>query len=264
MKIQEANAEEAKMTKKLKVRVSQIAQFYTIQEETADEFQKYSKVRLYRLIIDYLLRNGHHETAKAFMKSTAVIGDSGAAMEDLVDVDIFSVVQSIEKSLVEGRSSSECLAWCQDNKGGLKKLSESLNLEYQLREQEFVMLVKDKKLNEAIAYAKKYFAPFKDSHIKQIQKVMVILAFHQKSASAVAEEYFSEDRWKMLASAFKRDIYALNALPDSSILDIVIQSGTFQGVYSDLSVRSSCFENPKLLLWFIPKEYSLSSLSESI
>jgi len=46
-----------------------------------------------------------------------------------------------------------------------------------LRFQEYVNLVKAKKYQEAIKYAKKYLTPYSDVCLKDIQRAMALLAF---------------------------------------------------------------------------------------
>ena len=70
-------------------------------------------MRLDRLLVDYLLRSGYGESAKALAKEKNI--------EDLVDVDAFVQCERIAESLRNGRCQ-DALAWCGDNKQGLKKL----------------------------------------------------------------------------------------------------------------------------------------------
>jgi macrophage erythroblast attacher len=46
-----------------------------------------------------------------------------------------------------------------------------------LREQEFIELARERRSQEAIAYAKKHLTLWKDTHLKEISHVMGLLAF---------------------------------------------------------------------------------------
>jgi len=92
----------------------------------------------------------------------------------MTDTDLFEAAQRIEDAL-NRRSCTECLQWCSDNRSTLRKLKSTLELD--LRLQEFIELVRARKTNEAILYAKKHLMTFADTHLLTIQKVMALLAF---------------------------------------------------------------------------------------
>ena len=74
----------------------------------------------------------------------------------------------IEDSL--GRHScTEALQWCNDNRAKLRKNKSTL--EFQLRLQEFVELVRSDQLSGAIQYARKHFPGFMEGHAADVQQV---------------------------------------------------------------------------------------------
>lgn len=50
-------------------------------------------------------------------------------------------------------------------------------LEFDLRMQEYIEMVRQRRLPEAISYSKKYLVPFADTQLPLIQKAMALLAF---------------------------------------------------------------------------------------
>lgn len=88
--------------------------------------------------------------------------------------DIFLTSKEIEKSLAN-RETSKCLVWCHDNKHKLRKLKS--NMEFNLRIQEFIELIRSDRRIEAIRHARKHFPNFEDEHLPTIQQVMALLAF---------------------------------------------------------------------------------------
>lgn len=46
-----------------------------------------------------------------------------------------------------------------------------------MRSQEFIELVRDENYSQAIKYAQKYLAPWGESHMEDLQRVMAVLAF---------------------------------------------------------------------------------------
>ena len=72
----------------------------------------------------------------------------------------------MEESLSR-RDTSKCLAWCHDNKSKLRKLKSSL--EFNLRLQEFVELVKGGRKGEAVRHARKYLAPAAGENLEKVR-----------------------------------------------------------------------------------------------
>lgn len=50
-------------------------------------------------------------------------------------------------------------------------------MEFKLRVQEFIELIRSDRRMEAIKHARKYFPSFEDEHLATIQQVMALLAF---------------------------------------------------------------------------------------
>ncbi len=72
---------------------------------------------------------------------------SSCLIKELVDVDIFLVCQNVEESL-RAHNSGPCLAYCHENRSKLRRLKS--NLEFQVRLQDFIELVRSDKKMEAI------------------------------------------------------------------------------------------------------------------
>jgi macrophage erythroblast attacher len=83
------------------------------------KYEEWSRTRLDRLLVDYLLRYGYKESATALAREKNI--------QDLVDVDTFVQMNRIRESLKNGRVT-EALAWCNENKKELRKLDVSLVL----------------------------------------------------------------------------------------------------------------------------------------
>lgn len=112
-KLETLHGEETAIHKATKTRIQHLDDLYGIPSLADVKYDEWSKVRLDRLLVDYLLRSGYGESAKALAKEKGI--------EELVDVDAFVQCERIAESLRNGRCQ-EALAWCGDNKQGLKKL----------------------------------------------------------------------------------------------------------------------------------------------
>ena len=95
----------------------------------------------------------------------AVIKDSGT--QYLVDTELIKQSMQISDALSKG-NCQPALQWCLEHRAVLKKADN--NLEFRLRQQEFVELCRREKFQEALAYAKKHFVPFLDQHTTRSNK----------------------------------------------------------------------------------------------
>lgn len=112
-KLETLHGEETAIHKATKTRIQHLDDLYAIPSLADVKYDEWSKVRLDRLLVDYLLRSGYGESAKALAQEKGI--------EELVDVDAFVQCERIAESLRNGRCQ-EALGWCGDNKQGLKKL----------------------------------------------------------------------------------------------------------------------------------------------
>jgi hypothetical protein len=149
------------------------------------KYEEWSRTRLDRLLVDYLLRYGYKESATALAKEKGI--------EELVDVETFVQMSKIRESLRNGRVT-EALAWCNENKKELRRMEVRFswfiwrkftdfwqsNLEFMLRFQQYIEMVRtqeEPKLIASIAHAKKFLLPYKDAYPKEIQQVWGLLCF---------------------------------------------------------------------------------------
>lgn len=84
------------------------------------------------------------------------------------------ISREVERSLAN-RETAKCLAWCHDNRSKLRKLKS--NMEFNLRIQEFVELIRSDRRMDAIKHARKYFSTFEEEQLVSIQHCMALLAF---------------------------------------------------------------------------------------
>jgi len=99
-----------------KKRIAHLQDLYTIPSLADEGYDQWSRVRLDRLLVDALLRSGFGESARMLAREKGI--------EDLVDVDVFVQCARIETSLKRG-STTECLAWCSENRNTLRKIKVS-------------------------------------------------------------------------------------------------------------------------------------------
>ena len=113
-KLESLHEEEKALHVASRRRIEHLQSLYEIQSLADVKYEMWSKVRLSRLLVDYLLRSGYDESAKALAKAKGI--------EEMVDVDAFVHCHRVEGSLKRGRTQ-EGLAWCSENKQALRKIN---------------------------------------------------------------------------------------------------------------------------------------------
>ena len=186
------------------------------------------RVRVHRLVIDYLYRRGHEATA------------SQLASESSVESLVSSTLYSESRALVEALRSRECggaLAWCARHRLKLKKLGSTL--EPMLREREFALLLERSLPMEALAHAREHLRPDKASGDeaagpaaelaawkgRALRRAMAAVALGPKSCCAVVRELLSGERWAEAAAQLQTDYGRVFAVPDVPPLVTAVGAG---------------------------------------
>ncbi|ETS76460.1 Protein FYV10 [Pestalotiopsis fici W106-1] len=213
--------EEQRLYRHEGARVRHLAEIYSMQSFEDVKYESWSRTRLQRMLVDYLLRQGYGESARMLAR------DGG--IEELVDVETFEQMARISSSLRNG-SVTEALAWCTagDTKKELRKMDS--NLEFMLRYQQYIELVRPytpAKLNEAIKHAQKWLHPYRQTHAVEVRQACGLLAVPPSRASAYPAyaALYSPQRWQVLADLFIATHNRLLSLPSIPALHMALNSG---------------------------------------
>ncbi|XP_039076290.1 E3 ubiquitin-protein transferase MAEA isoform X5 [Hyaena hyaena] len=194
----QAEDESAKLCKR---RIEHLKEHSSDQPAAASMWKR---KRMDRMMVEHLLRCGYYNTAVKLARQSGI--------EDLVNIEMFLTAKEVEESL-ERRETATCLAWCHDNKSRLRKMkgrqsehdaktgrksrvasgspkeSEDLGmetikgkpelscLEFSLRIQEFIELIRQNKRLDAVRHARKHFSQAEGSQLDEVRQVMGMLAF---------------------------------------------------------------------------------------
>jgi macrophage erythroblast attacher len=189
-KLETLHEEEMRIHQSAKARLRHLQDLYDVHSLVDVKYDEWSRTRLSRLLVDYLLREGYSESAAHLAQSKGI--------SELVDVDAFVACHRIERSLREGMSTSLALDWCKEHSKELKKAGSLL--EFDLRLQQYIELVRqgheagmsgmdglegegvsigggggEKKLVEARAHAKKYLSTSGDFEL--LRRAAGLLAY---------------------------------------------------------------------------------------
>ncbi|XP_049880767.1 E3 ubiquitin-protein transferase MAEA [Pectinophora gossypiella] len=201
--------------------------------QTRTTLNQWRKVRLDRMLVDYFLRNGYYDSANKLADARG--------LRDLTNVDIYAAAAEVEAEL-SSRRTARCLQWCADNKSKLRKLNS--NMEFKIRIQEFIELVREDKRLEAVRYAKKHFSQYEEGQLDDIQHCMGMLAFPKDTDVEPYKSLLCPSRWSGLVSQFRwwhaRLLHParLPALP--AVLQLGLQALNTPQCYSEATRVSSC------------------------
>jgi len=140
-KLNALHTEEATTHQHTRARIANLQALHDITSLSSPAYAAWNKTRLDRLIVDYLLRIDCLESAQALAKA--------ANIEPLVDIQAYSDCYKIEDALRQGKLS-EALAWCAENRAGLKKLAIPVELETELRLQQYIEMLRKLGTEDAV------------------------------------------------------------------------------------------------------------------
>ncbi|OWM87557.1 hypothetical protein CDL15_Pgr022669 [Punica granatum] len=185
-----------------------------LESADSENLSDWNNTRLKRILVDYMLRMSYYDTAVKLAETSNI--------QDLVDLDVFQEAKRVIDAL-QNKEVGPALAWCAENKARLKK-SKSV-FEFQLRLQEFIELVRAENYTRAIAYARKYLAPWGATHMKEVQRVMATLAFKSSTECATYKVLFEPKQWELLVDLFKQEFCRLYGMTVEPLLNIYLQAG---------------------------------------
>ncbi|KAF2714986.1 hypothetical protein K504DRAFT_366478 [Pleomassaria siparia CBS 279.74] len=226
-KLDGLHEEELKIHRHSKARLGHLHDLFEVKSLVDVKYDEWSRIRLSRLLVDYLLREGYSEAATQLAQEKNI--------EELVDVDAFIACHKIEKSLREGKRTNEALNWCKENGQGLKKGGS--NLEFQLRLQQYIEMVRqgheagvenpggggEQRLIEARQHAKKFLSGSGDFEL--LGRAAGLLAYRPWDFVEPYASLYSPTRWTHLAQLFLTTHHTLYSLPPRPLLHIALSAG---------------------------------------
>uniref|UniRef100_A0A7S0WRW8 Macrophage erythroblast attacher n=1 Tax=Chlamydomonas leiostraca TaxID=1034604 RepID=A0A7S0WRW8_9CHLO len=210
-KLEDVSKTEREEAARVKARLEHLQQL-TVPK---DNMIVWNKQRMDRMLVDYLNRCGYHEAA-------SLLAAQQPGLSALVDTHIFEQTQQVVEAL-RGHDCSRALAWCADNRAKLRKIKS--RLEFKLRVQEFLELVRAERRMDAIAHARAHLAPWAGQHMGELQRAVATLAFGAHTGCARYAPLFDASQWEGLVTLFLQDLYRLHSLPPESQLVVHLQAG---------------------------------------
>ncbi|GLC37386.1 hypothetical protein PLESTB_001592900 [Pleodorina starrii] len=212
-KLADVSRTEADDCQRCKARLEYLSSVRPAQEPGG--FIPWTRQRLDIVMVDHLLRAGHHNTADRLATSSGI--------KLLTDGHIFDGARRILSALLESHDCGPALAWCGENRSRLAKAKSQL--EFKLHVQRFIELVRVGDRRAAIAYARAHLAPWAGQYMGELQRTVAALVFTPTTRCAAYRQLFDEGQWRQLADLFLRDLYRLHSLTPESLLNVHLQAG---------------------------------------
>ena len=219
-KLEKLQGEEESLHDHTAKRIKHLQDLFEISSLGDVKYDEWSRTRLDRLTVDYLLRSGYSRTAASLAEAKQI--------SHLIDLDTFTSCHKIAASLNRGETK-DALGWINENKTSLKKLInqpfQSTALEFELRLQQYIELIRVNKTTEAREHAFKHLSPHASSRPEPVMHAAGLLAQPPNTMAEPYKTLFSASRWPYLSQLFIETHHTLLSLPVQPLLHVALSAG---------------------------------------
>ena len=184
-KMETLHDEEKSLQQASRKRLQHLQDLYNIPSLADVKYDDWSRVRLNRLLVEYLVRHGFSESAKLLAQEKGI--------EDMVDLDVHARCYSISQRLRK-KSLDECLAWCNEHKVMMRKIEDN-PLEFELRLQQYIELCRAGKQAQAMEHGRKHLTSQWEGHTKKVSEASILLVHPSAPHSLSSRESTSSVRF---------------------------------------------------------------------
>lgn len=191
---------------------------------TNGNYRTWSRGRLIRLIGDYLIRTGEIELVKEIGKRKPEL------IEDF-DLEVEEMRRGIIRS-IESKELQQILQWCADHRGNLKRISS--DLEFKLRRQEFIELLKTGDIAGAIKTGQKHFPSWLETNYREIREALSLICWlpflgrgfkWNNGLMSKYEKLMGAEQWDELKMQFQKDFITVYQIDQNSQLIKTVRTG---------------------------------------
>lgn len=98
-------------------------------------------------------------------------------------------------------------------------------LDFRLRLQEYVELIRENRKREALEVSRKYLSTWKSSQLSLINSASALLIYPPTMIDNPYESFYSQERWNDLITLFKNDYLQVNNFSNESLFISTLQAG---------------------------------------
>lgn len=178
------------------------------------EVTKLENVRLYRMIVDHMLRMGDAKTARTLA--------TYLELERLTDLDVYESSRAASEAL-RSRSCAAALKWCSTRQSKLRRVGSKV--EFRIRIAEFIELIRSSHSINAVKYARKHLVGWASSDPVELKRAMACLAFGKSTNKPPFRDMFSACAWTSLRKLFDKECGACSGVTKESSLSANLRAG---------------------------------------
>lgn len=178
-------------------------------------YRIWSRSRLIRLIGDFLIKTDD-SNENNFNLGIEIIEEMGINRPELelledFDLELLNVRKEIVKSLMERKELDLVLEWCSEHRGNLKRLGS--DLEFRLRQQEFIELIRNGDIKSALKLSQKHFVTWLETNYREIRETLALICWFpflqrgtrwKNGLMKKYEDMVGAERWERLRESFER------------------------------------------------------------
>lgn len=194
------------------------------EQANSGNYRTWSRGRLIRLIGDFLIRTGDIEIVREMGKWKPEL------LEDF-DLELEAMRTEIRNSLKQ-QNLAVCLQWCADHRNNLKRIGS--DLEFRLRRQEFIELLRSGDLGSALKSSQKHFPAWLETNYKEIREILALICWlpflgkeinWRNGLMQKYEDFMGAGQWRRLEEQFEMDFVAVYQIDQSSQLFKIVRTG---------------------------------------
>ncbi|XP_031384719.1 protein RMD5 homolog isoform X2 [Punica granatum] len=169
-----------------------------------------------QIIASHFYRQGLFEVGDCF-----TVGAMEQESVSLIKSPYIQMYQILES--MRSRNLEPALSWATENSSKLR--ANGSDLELKLHSMQFLETLQKGSRDEALQYARTHLAPFAETHLVEIQKLMGCLLFARKLDQSPYTELLSLTNWDRLAMEVTRQFCNLLGQSYESPLSVTIAAG---------------------------------------
>ncbi|KAL2522424.1 LisH/CRA/RING-U-box domains-containing protein [Forsythia ovata] len=168
-----------------------------------------------QIISSHFYREGQFDIGDSFIHES---GEAKATADKSPFLEMYQILEAMKS-----RNLEPALNWAATNNNQLKQSGSDIELK--LHRLQFVEILQNNGRDEALKYARTFFAPFASSQMAEIQKLMACLLWAGRLDSSPYSELLSPVHWDKLAEEFTRQFCNLIGQSYDSPLSVTIAAG---------------------------------------
>ncbi|EPS67772.1 hypothetical protein M569_06998 [Genlisea aurea] len=168
-----------------------------------------------QIIASHFYREGQFDLGDCFVEEA---NEPEAESKKIPFLELFQILEAMRD-----RNLKPALDWATNHREEL--IQNGSNVEFKLHHLQFVEILQNKGVDEALKYGRAFFNPFAEKHMPDIQKLIASLVYAGRPDTSPYSELYSSVNWDKLAEEIKRQFCNLMGQSHESPLSVTMAAG---------------------------------------